>query len=396
VDALREILGRYNAAPAGARFEVLVDALGPGLRIGLLEAGARHTASREGGGWRLAIERRDAPAQGTIPGLHHVVAGGDSLWTCERGRRVARVDAGAGRIATARAVARKASHLALDERARRLFVADSEACELIALRADDLSEIARWPAPGMPQLPLVSPEGVVCVTGGATGTVTIAWPEGAGYRTLTREVGAAPHDPCLDGSGEHVFVPCAGESSIAKVRLADGAVAGRLQAGDGPSHLALHPDGSRLYSANSWDGTLSCMSVEGERVRHVASGGWAHAIDVSPDGGRVFVANFFDDTVAVFDAATLARVALLRTDAYPHGLDVSPDGAWLVATGFASDHARVFDARSLRELARLPVGRGSSHTAFAGGCAWIGCSVDDHLARVELPAAHCERRLRLD
>jgi streptogramin lyase len=378
----QEIIQRYNSTLPGGRFEAFVDALTPGLRMWLLEAGARHTAAETASGWRLVIERRASPAQGAIPGLHHVVASGDSVWACERAQRVARFDA-EGRCVAVRHVAQKASHLALG--GERLFVADAGGDEVIALRADDLSELARWRAPGMPQLPLAAPEGIVVVTGSGTGTVTIAWPRNGRYQAKTIPVGAVPHDPCVDAAGEHVFVPCSGDGTVAKVRLADGEIVGRVRVGEGPSHLARHPDGSCLYSANSWDGTVSCLSAEGELLREVKSGAWAHAIDVAPDGRFVYVANFFDDTLAVFDAGTLERVALLPTEPYSHGLDVSPDGRHVISTGFCSNHARVFDAQSLAEIARIEVGAGSSHTAFTSdGAAWIGCSVADHLARVDL------------
>jgi DNA-binding beta-propeller fold protein YncE len=98
----------------------------------------------------------------------------------------------------------------------------------------------------------------------------------------------------------------------------------------------------------------------------------------------VYAANFMDDTLAVFDAVTLERVALLATDAYPHGLDISPDGRYVIATGYASNCLRVFDAEALREIARIEVGPGSSHTAFAGNHAYAGCSVSDRIACIDL------------
>jgi sugar lactone lactonase YvrE len=382
----QQIIDRYNAAQPGTRFEARVDELGAGLRMWLLEAGARHTATREGDGWRLVVERRASPAQGTIPGLHHLLSDGESVWVAERARRVARVDTATRRTLARREVARKASHLAF--RDGRLFVADPGANEMIALRASDLSEIARWPAPGMPQLPLATADGIVCVTGGATGTVTLARPKAGGYAVQTVDVGKAPHDPCLDAEGQHLFVPCAGESTIVKLRLADAAIVGRVAVGDGPAHLARHPDGTRLYSANSWDGSVSCISTEGELLAQAPSGGWAHAIDVSPDGALVYVANFLDDTLAVFAAATLERVATLPTEAYAHGLDVSPDGRHVVTTGFCSSRLRIFSAGETRTV---EVGLGSSHTTFPGdGSAWVGCSVADHLARIDLASMQSE------
>jgi len=43
-----------------------------------------------------------------------------------------------------------------------------------------------------------------------------------------------------------------------------------------------------------------------------------------------------------------------------------------------------------RLIARIPVGTGSSHTAFdEAGHAYVGCSVSAHVAVVELAAARC-------
>jgi DNA-binding beta-propeller fold protein YncE len=335
------------------------------------------------------------PAQGSIPGVHHVVSDGESIWTCERGVHVARIDAASQVVAACAAVARKASHLALGAAAKKLFLADSEANEVICLRAADLGMETRWAAPGGPQLPVAGADGIVCVTGPATGTLTIARPCGRGYSVQTLEVGACPHDPLLSADQRHVYVPCAGAGSVVKVRLADGAVAGRCASGDGPSHLAAHPDGTRIYAANSWDGTLSCMSADGERLAQAASGGWAHAIDIAPDGRWVYVANFLDDTLAVFDAASLERVALLATDAYPHGLDVTPDGRFVVVAGFGSDGVRIFEATAHREIVRVAAGFGASHAAFAGDSAFVACSVADHVAVLDFSRREVTARISI-
>ncbi len=384
------IIGHYNSLHAGDCFEAVLDDYPPGLRVWLLEGGVRHHAATTGDGcWRIKVRRGVTPAQGSVPGVHHLLSGSDgSVWVCERARSVARIDGATRRVAAVRQVANKASHLALDATAGRLFVADPGSNEVVALRAADLAVEQRWPAPGMPQLPVVSAGGVVCVTGGATGTLTIARPLTAGYQVQTLAIGACPHDPLT--AGEYVFVPCAGDAVVVKVRLSDGHIAGRCAVGNGPSHLVAHPDGTRIYSANSWDGTLSCLTTDGETVAHAASGGWAHAIDITPDGRWVYVANFLDDTLAVFDAATLQRKALLPTEAYPHGLDVSPDGRYVVATGFASGFLRIYDADRHVQVARVEVGLGSSHTAFMANNAvqaFVGCSVDDHVACIDLDSA---------
>ncbi len=379
----RSIIARFNACAPGERFDVLLDTLAPGLRVWLLEAGIRHVIASQGDALCMTIRRAAVPAQGSIPGVHHVVSDGDSIWTCERDARAARIDASSGVVVACNAVALKASHLALGRGARRLFIADSAADQMIALRASDLTVEARWTAPGGPQLAVATDEDIVAVTGPASATLTIARPQGAGYAAQTITVGACPHDPLLSIDQRHVFVPCAGDGNVVKVRLSDGAIEGRCAAGEGPSHLAAHPNGRCIFSANSWDGTLSCLSVDGELLGRVPSGGWAHAIEIAPDGRCVYVANFLDDTITVFAAGSLERLALLPSDPYPHGLDIAPDGSAVVVAGYGGDSVRLFDAVTLQELARVAVGVGASHTAFAGGAAYIGCSVDNHVAKLD-------------
>jgi YVTN family beta-propeller protein len=393
------LMAAYNSLVPGERLHATMDGLNAGLKVWLLEAGIRYAATpADSGSVELDIERGATPAQGTIPGVHHVAAAGDSVWVCERAHRVARIDIATGRVAAITTAAAKASHLVLDAHANRVFVADPGAGAVLAFRASDLLLMDRWDAPGMPQLPAASPEGIVCVTGAATGTVTIATPHHGRYNAITVAVGAAPHDPLMAVDGRHVYVPCMGGAEVAKVRLSDGGIEGRVQVGAGPSHLARAPDGRHIYSANSWDGTLSRFSADGGDVTTVHSGGWAHAIEVTPDGRSVWVANFLDDTLTVFDAETLARVALLDTGRYPHGLDISPDGRYVVATAYSSRDITIYDAAARVATARVEVGMGSSHTAFTGdgSVAYIPCSVDDHVACVDVAAGRVNARLQLE
>ena len=393
------ILEAYNSAESGTEFSARVDSLDAGLRMWLIEAGAKHRFQEEESGcWRFTIQRGLSPGQGTVTGLHHVaVAGPSSVWSCERSKRLARFDGHTGQVVQVAGVATKASHLAVDRAEKWVFVADPGGDALLAIAAEDLSVQHAWPAPGGPQLPAVTDDGIVCVTGAGTGTITIVRPRSHDYDVQIVDVGACPHDPLVTADGKLVFVPCAGDSTIVKVDLESGRILGRYSVGDGPAHLALHPDGTRLYSANTFDGTLSCLSVEGDLLAHKASGPWAHQPVISPDGNFVFVANFLDDTVSVFDTEGLEKIMTLETDPYPHGLYVSPHGRWIIATGYSSDYLRVFDATTHMEAARIEVGRGSSHVAFLPDqeTAYVACSVDDHLARLDLVTMSCTQRTGL-
>jgi YVTN family beta-propeller protein len=397
-EVLRTALAAYNKLRRGEELVVAVPGYTAGLRMGLVEAGAKHRAEQtESGSWRLTI-RGASQSLSDAPGIHHVVAGrkGD-VWTCQRNRRAARIDGSARTVAAARDVATKASHMALDEVRNRLFIGDAGGNALVCVRASDLVPLERWEVPGSPQLPLVTAEGVACITGGGAGVLGIVWPIAGAFRSKVVEVGSGPHDPVASPDGRSVLVPCAGDGEVVRVRLTDGMVTGRFPVGAGPAHLAVHPNGERIYVANTFDGTLACISPDGELLGRVESGRWAHVPEVTPDGRLVYVANFFDDTLSIFDALTLERVATCDTDAYPHGLNISPDGKSVVATGFSADCLRVFDAATGRERAHVEVGKGSAHTAFLpDGTAFVGCSISDHLAVVDLDVGQRVGVIRLN
>lgn len=399
VKTMNSIVREFDGMTDGEQLEVDVDVqtYDMGFRVWLLEYGLRHTAAeRDDGAARLTMEG------GTFPnafGLHHVIAQDDGIvWACDRGAMVARGDLSASKAnVIARKALKDASHLALDRRANRLVVADPGADELVAFRADDLSIEERWKAIGGPQLPLISPDGIICVTGGSTGTLTIVRPRAHGFAEQTVAVGPCPHDPELSSDGLHVFVPCMGSHELVKVRLSDGQIVGSVRVGHGPAHLKADHKTKRVYVANSWDGTVTALDEDGTLLAQAASGSWAHAIDLTRDGRYVLVANFFDDTVAVFQADRLERIALLPTDRYPHGLNVSPDGKDVVVTGYDSEYARVYDTATWKMRARVKVGRGGAHTAFPGtnGVAVIACSLDNHLACIDVTAGTMTRQLTL-
>ena len=58
---------------------------------------------------------------------------------------------------------------------------------------------------------------------------------------------------------------------------------------------------------------------------------------------------------------------------------------------------RVYDATTRTEVAKIEVGRGSSHVAFLPDqeTAYVACSVDDHLAHLNLATMTCTQRTGL-
>lgn len=91
---------------------------------------------------------------------------------------------------------------------------------------------------------------------------------------------------------------------------------GEVPVGQDPSSVAIHPDGTRAYVANSFDGTVSIINLAGApSVTGTFSVGIEPmALALSPNGTRLYVANSVSDTLMVFDTApaTPALMALVN------------------------------------------------------------------------------------
>jgi YVTN family beta-propeller protein len=77
------------------------------------------------------------------------------------------------------------------------------------------------------------------------------------------------------------------------INTASGAVSGPISVGAGPVAIALTPDGSRAYVANSGSNTVSVITTANNTVTGspIPVGFTPVAIAITPDGTHAYVAN---------------------------------------------------------------------------------------------------------
>jgi 6-phosphogluconolactonase len=133
---------------------------------------------------------------------------------------------------------------------------------------------------------------------------------------------------------------------------------GRTPPGSGPRHLALHPDGHRLYCINELSNTVTVFDreiatgalVPGPTVSTLPDGftGVSHCADVkiTPDGRFLYGTNRGHDSIAVFrigDMGRLERVAIVPSQGRgPQNLAITPDGRLLLCANMAGNSLAVF------------------------------------------------------
>jgi 6-phosphogluconolactonase (cycloisomerase 2 family) len=137
-----------------------------------------------------------------------------------------------------------------------------------------------------------------------------------------------------------------------------------LPPGDGPRHVAFHPNGRWLYSVQEEGSTVARFDYDPDhgRLAHrqtlstlprgFAGSNFCSEILVSADGRFVYAGNRLHDSVAAFAVGTDGALAYAgeewtRGD-YPRSFAFDPSGRFLYCCNQRADHVAVFraDARS--------------------------------------------------
>ena len=124
---------------------------------------------------------------------------------------------------------------------------------------------------------------------------------------------------------------------------------GRVTAGEGPRHLAFHPNGKFAYVNTEMGLNVVAFAVERNGgLKEIQSlptlpagadkkGVSTAEIFVRPDGKTLYVSNRGHDSIAVYTIAQDGKLTLLQhmlgTPATPRGFGLSADGRWLVCAG---------------------------------------------------------------
>jgi YVTN family beta-propeller protein len=136
--------------------------------------------------------------------------------------------------------------------------------------------------------------------------------------------------------------------------------------GRGPYGVAVSPNGSRVYVANSYEGTVSVIdTATNSLVNTIPAGGCLTGIAVSPNNARVYVTASGttyaycqggpENLVHVIDTATNAVVAAVPVEEDPMGLVVTPDGSRVYVANSGNDSVSVINTASNTVVATIGV-----------------------------------------
>ena len=140
-----------------------------------------------------------------------------------------------------------------------------------------------------------------------------------------------------------------------------------------PVMMAIHPSGNPLYIIRMHSSSLLAFDVNTNQVigeKDMTEGQcpglfWCthpHGIAVHPDGSKVYTANFFQDTISVLDAYTLETIQVVPAGRGAKNLDFTPDGSALYVVNYYDDNVWVMDPDTMELITMIPVGNAPEPT----------------------------------
>lgn len=233
-----------------------------------------------------------------------------------------------------------------------VYVLNSGANTVTALRADDLSKVATFNVGRNPTAIVVTDDGTGWVVNTDDGTVSLLSGT-TNYRTIN--VGVAPTGIAADPNG-YVYVANSGDGTVSVINVSGRYVERTVAVGGTPHAVAVDADGRAYVTDSGADRVLVIDPAADYAVSTIDDvGGSPYAVAVGADG-TIYVSNPFHDTVTVLrpsEDGDFVRESLSVGDS-PSEIRVSDDGRVIVANTGA-DTVTVIDQDSL-ELSVIAVG----------------------------------------
>ena len=163
-----------------------------------------------------------------------------------------------------------------------------------------------------------------------------------------------PYTVTINAAGTLAYVTNSNSTTITIIDISSNTVVGTIGGFDGPSGMAITPDGSTAY-VNNYGGPGGVGSGNGTTVRVVSlvsnaivgtaiTVGLAPAsLAITPDGKFVYVLNYVDGnpgtgTISIIQTSTNIVVGSISGFSGPFAIAITPNGAAAYITNFGSNN----------------------------------------------------------
>ncbi len=151
-------------------------------------------------------------------------------------------------------------------------------------------------------------------------------------------------------------------------------VGGPVEAGNGPTSVAITPDGKYAYVTDVVGKSVSLIETGLRRnVATIEVGANPFGIAITPDGKYAYVADSGSDEVTVISTATKKVVKSIPVGSEPLGVSISPTGKFAYVTDFIDGTVEAINAETMTVSGQpIPVGEGPVGIEFTpDGTAYV-------------------------
>lgn len=184
------------------------------------------------------------------------------------------------------------------------------------------------------------------------------------YATDSVTVGQEPSSVAVNPDGTKVYVANSGEGTVNVINTATNEVSATVRVGRMPAAVAVHPDGSTVYVTNWGEGTVSVINASSNTVsRTIPIGGGPDGVVVHPDGTKAYVTAWNMGEINVIDTSTNTVSQTVGIGGGPGRPAVSPDGTRLYVADSWDDIMRIIDTSTMEVTDTITVGSSPSGVA---------------------------------
>jgi len=189
---------------------------------------------------------------------------------------------------------------------------------------------------------------------------------------------------------ERLYVVNKNGDTISIVNVRTLAVEHTIPTGRNPHELAVTPDGSKIYTGNVAENTVSVIDLKtNKESRKITTPDFnsPHGVAFTPDSRRAVVTSERAKKIVVIDVTNDQVIRAIDTDqGGTHMALINKAGTWAYFTNRDSNTVSLLDLTSYRIAANVPVGQGAEGFALSPDEKeiWAGNRIDGTLSVIDI------------
>lgn len=198
----------------------------------------------------------------------------------------------------------------------------------------------------------------------------------------------APHTLKLGPDGL-IYVTCENSAVVAVIDRTTHTVVDAIDSGSTNGHrLIISPDGTRLYTENEEDGTVSVIDLPRRKLLgKINTPRPLAGIAISADGRTVVAVDDAEPSLFLIDCASEQVRSEVRLEGVPKPAQIAryaPDNSLIAVTSLNSDTVSLIDP-SFRDQTAIKVGHQPMDMAFHGDELFVACQGDGSVHVIDIP-----------